>query len=222
MSRCRSSIEAPFLRRAQTAAASSTVSGSSHASWAAFCRKTRSGSGMRCLQQRQLVLQPHRLHEQRDGGHGDVGLAPPPRGRCFPVKENSPSSGDWKSWKTASSPVRCRTLARAMLPLKKKISAMLLLAALLRDRSGCPSGGSRSASGSRWPGRRTAGCPGAAWRTARGTLRVVASRRRASTRQRFRGERGQRHHQVEEDRLLEREELGLLGRAHRGRCAASP
>ena len=34
-----------------------------------------------------------------------------------PVKENSPSSGAWKSWKTASSPVSCFTRARAMLPL---------------------------------------------------------------------------------------------------------
>ena len=41
-----------------------------------------------------------------------------------PVKEKSPSSGDWKSWNTASSPVRWRTLAFAMFPLKKKISAM--------------------------------------------------------------------------------------------------
>ena len=65
-----------------------------------------------------------------------------------PVKEKSPSSGDWKSWNTASSPTRFFTLARAMLPLKKKISATLSsvlgddqVARLVRADEGLDDGG---------------------------------------------------------------------------------
>ena len=48
-------------------------------------------------------------------------------GTLRPVNENSPSSGLWNSWKTASSPASWRYRARAMLPLKKKISASFCL-----------------------------------------------------------------------------------------------
>ena len=51
---------------------------------------------------------------------------------------------------------------------------------------------------------------------ARGTLRVVVSSRLASTTERLRANMRQRPHQVEKDRPLDHEELGVLGRAHGG------
>ena len=56
--------------------------------------------------------------------------------------------------------------------------------------------------------------PWSCLRRPRGTFRVVASSRRASTRQRLRAKAGRRRHEVEEDGLLEREQLRVLGRAH--------
>ena len=181
-----------------------------------------SGSGHARLQQRQLVLQPHRLHQQRDGGHRDVGLDLLLRGPVRPVNENSPSSGDWKSWKTASSPDEVPHPGPRDVALEEEDLGDLAAGRPPGSRSGCPSGASRSASGSRWPGRRTCRLPWSCLVEARGTLSVVASSRRASTRHRFRAKAGSVSIRSRNTALSSVNSSACSGRAHGRRCAASP
>jgi hypothetical protein len=116
MSRWRSFIDAPFLRRDQTAAASSTVSGSSHWSCETFWRNTRSASGSRSFRTGSSSWSRTDSMSSEIAGI-EMSAWTSSSATVLPVKEKSPSNELWKSWKTASSPVNCRNFARAMLPL---------------------------------------------------------------------------------------------------------
>ena len=106
-----------------------------------------------------------------------------------PVNENSPSSGLWKSWKTASSPARWRNFARAMFPLKKKISAIFCLLPSW-ETTRLPVWWDPMRVWITVARSKNFKLPWSCLPEALGTLRVVVSRRLARTRQRLREKAG--------------------------------
>ena len=136
-------------------------------------------------------------------------------GTLRPVNENSPSSGLWNSWKTASSPASWRYLRPRDVALEEEDLGDLLLALLLGDHEAprLVRADERLDHGREVEEPQVALelLAGGARDLERGRLEPLGEHQAQVA-----GEGRQRVHQVEEDRLLDREQLGVLRRAHGG------